>query len=582
MADIKDTLHPEGHLEDNLYPNIKADNVPNNSLGKIKLDSEVNSLLKLVGANTPSGAASSSIILAKTSDQGLWVGTDTGKWYYWNGSKYVAGGTWSQNTDPLVANEIDNKYGDTIVASSNSSVQIGDNTLDIGMVAAYDFQLDVGDNSALKVSYDYDTNITTTKITHGPLQVDEIDNSNGNAMLRYKSTENKVVVGTSEKPLTLMGSGDRPTYSKNGSDFSGEEITIKTDIKNITINNPCINLASNVISYTNGKYIDNNGNENSTVPFLSYIKKVKVTNYNRICLYFYNGGIQQPILGCFFDKDDNFISSMSSNKLYTDNNGAFIIKIPSNAEYFKLNSLKDTLSLLKQGNYCYLFYSKDEETTNYNYLYNDSLNKPFDFKGKKILAFGDSITAGVISPTYGVTQNSYIKLFANKVNATLVNKAVSGATIVNEATRSESIYTTITSTSEAADIIIISGGTNDYNLNKNLGTFDTEDTTTFYGAMRMICQYISDTWSNATVIFITPINVSKDISGYKKDRLNLYRNAIYEIATVFGYNVVNGIDLVPVNNQGNWNNYMIADADGVHPTEAGHKLYFRNLCNKLL
>ena len=230
MADIKDTLHPEGHLEDNLYPNIKADNVPNNSLGKIKLDSEVNSLLKLVGANTPSGAATSSTILAKTSDQGLWVGTDTGKWYYWNGSKYVAGGTWSQNVDPLVANEIDNKYGNAILSSNSTDVGLGDGALNVSVTAKQEFQLDAGDNSALIVSHDYDTNTTTTKITHGPLQVDEVDNSNSNAMLRYKSTENKVVVGTSENPLTLMGSGDRPTYSKDGSDFSGVNIPVETDI----------------------------------------------------------------------------------------------------------------------------------------------------------------------------------------------------------------------------------------------------------------------------------------------------------------------------------------------------------------
>lgn len=230
MADIKDTLHPEGHLEYNLYPNIKADNVPNNSLGKIKLDSEVNSLLKLVGANTPSGATTSSTILAKTSDQGLWVGTDTGKWYYWNGSKYVAGGTWSQNVDPLVANTIQNKYGDIIASSSNTQLILGDDALNVGITTNYEFQLDVGDNSALIASYDYETDITTTKITHGPLQVDEVDNSNGNAMLRYKSTENKVVVGTSEKPLTLMGSGDRPTYSKDGSDFEGKELAFQHEV----------------------------------------------------------------------------------------------------------------------------------------------------------------------------------------------------------------------------------------------------------------------------------------------------------------------------------------------------------------
>lgn len=48
-------------------------------------------------------------------------------------------------------------------------------------------------------------------------------------MLRYKS----IVVGSSEKPLTLMGSDDRPAYSKDGADFSGVDIpAIKDDIIN--------------------------------------------------------------------------------------------------------------------------------------------------------------------------------------------------------------------------------------------------------------------------------------------------------------------------------------------------------------
>ena len=78
---------------------------------------------------------------------------------------------------------------------------------------------------------DTDETITGTKTFTSPVKTDEIDNTNDNAMLRYKSTENKVVLGGSTIPTTIMGSGDRPTYSKNGSDFDGKPLALLSDVK---------------------------------------------------------------------------------------------------------------------------------------------------------------------------------------------------------------------------------------------------------------------------------------------------------------------------------------------------------------
>ena len=72
--------------------------------------------------------------------------------------------------------------------------------------------------------------ITGSKTFKQPIRANEIDNENGNAMLRYKETEGKNVVGGSNYPLTLMGSGDRPTYSKDGSDFEGNPLALKSDV----------------------------------------------------------------------------------------------------------------------------------------------------------------------------------------------------------------------------------------------------------------------------------------------------------------------------------------------------------------
>ena len=75
-----------------------------------------------------------------------------------------------------------------------------------------------------------DETISGTKTFSSPIKTDEVDNSNGNAIARYKSTENKVVLGGSTIPTTIMGSGDRPNYSKDGSDFTGEPLALLSDV----------------------------------------------------------------------------------------------------------------------------------------------------------------------------------------------------------------------------------------------------------------------------------------------------------------------------------------------------------------
>ena len=84
-----------------------------------------------------------------------------------------------------------------------------------------------------KVDISSDQTITGQKTFMAHIKNDEIDNTNGNAMVRYKSSENKVVLGGSTIPTTIMGSGDRPTYSKNGSDFEGKPLALYSDIKTI-------------------------------------------------------------------------------------------------------------------------------------------------------------------------------------------------------------------------------------------------------------------------------------------------------------------------------------------------------------
>lgn len=95
MADIITTLHPENDADTNLYPNIKRDNIPDGSVNASKLDPNV---LSLIGSLKPSGTDTSTNILAFTYNKGIYVATDNGHWYYWNGSNYVDGGVYQAVT----------------------------------------------------------------------------------------------------------------------------------------------------------------------------------------------------------------------------------------------------------------------------------------------------------------------------------------------------------------------------------------------------------------------------------------------------------------------------------------------------
>lgn len=91
MTDIITTLHPENDAETNLYPNIKGENIPDGAINASKLDSNV---ISMIGSLNPSGVDTEANILLKTSNEGIWVGSDTGHWYYWNGTQYVDGGVY--------------------------------------------------------------------------------------------------------------------------------------------------------------------------------------------------------------------------------------------------------------------------------------------------------------------------------------------------------------------------------------------------------------------------------------------------------------------------------------------------------
>lgn len=73
--------------------------------------------IESLGQLQPSGTDTSTNILAKTSADGIWIATDNGHWYYWNGTQYADGGQYLSNAN-VFAN-----YGNILKLGFNNANQ---------------------------------------------------------------------------------------------------------------------------------------------------------------------------------------------------------------------------------------------------------------------------------------------------------------------------------------------------------------------------------------------------------------------------------------------------------------------------
>ena len=119
MTDFITTLHPENDSSVNLYPNIKKENIPSNAIDRNKLDDTVNALLDSINELHPSGTDTSTNILAYTTNKGIYVATDNGHWYYWNGSQYVDGGVYISSIDTTTLSDLESSFNDIFSVSKN-------------------------------------------------------------------------------------------------------------------------------------------------------------------------------------------------------------------------------------------------------------------------------------------------------------------------------------------------------------------------------------------------------------------------------------------------------------------------------
>ena len=141
-----------------------------------------------------------------------------------------------------------------------------------------------------------------------------------------------------------------------------------------------------------------------------------------------------------------------------------------------------------------------------------------------------------------------------------------------------------------ADGIVVFGGTNDFGHgDAPLGTFSDTTDETFYGATKNLCVKLLERYPGKPIVILTPLhrcsenNILGDDRGHKMalgQPLSAFVQAIREVAEYYSLPV---LDLWAVS--GMQPNVPIIKEklmpDGLHPSDAGHRLIAERLSNFL-
>ena len=214
-------------------------------------------------------------------------------------------------------------------------------------------------------------------------------------------------------------------------------------------------------------------------------------------------------------------------------------------------------------------------------------------EGKKLGVIGDSITVGYMvtgknaDDTWAggyVTKKWYDYVVERYGFASVQANAEIGRSFTKDGSMSTRITQKIKELDSDLDVIVVFGGTNDFNWSPTIGSMDdapaeTSGGLSFFSALRFTAEYLLTNYPNARIIFMTPLP-RKNSEGFNgKDtngkRVLDYADAISEMCRCYGF------DLVDLNHVGGF--YVWNDAwlnahmmDGLHPNETGTEIYVKN------
>ena len=208
----------------------------------------------------------------------------------------------------------------------------------------------------------------------------------------------------------------------------------------------------------------------------------------------------------------------------------------------------------------------------------------YNLSGKKIIAYGDSITSN----------GQYLRYAERKIGVTIKNAGISSTTMTpssNPATNGD-LLTSFNGTCpdlSKYDIVTIAHGTNDLSSSVPIGeigsiTDKLLDTNTFYGAYRKVIETIINNYPHIRIVLCTPIHkytiheANEAVANGAGHKLKDYVDAIHNLANMYSLIVCDMYKDCGIN----YLNYTTYMPDGVHPNDYGGELMGKCYINSLL
>lgn len=208
----------------------------------------------------------------------------------------------------------------------------------------------------------------------------------------------------------------------------------------------------------------------------------------------------------------------------------------------------------------------------------------YNLNGKKIIAYGDSITSN----------GQYLDYAVRKIGVTIKNAGISSTTMTPSSNPGSNgdLLTSFNGTCpdlSEYDIVTIAHGTNDLSSNVPIGEIglitDTSlDTNTFYGAYRKVVETIIKNYPHIRIVLCTPIHkhttreANEAVANSAGHVLKDYVNAIHNLANMYSLIVCDMYKDCGIN----YLNYTTYMPDGVHPNDYGGELMGKCYINSLL
>jgi lysophospholipase L1-like esterase/outer membrane murein-binding lipoprotein Lpp len=402
-----------------------------------------------------------------TGTTGVYLVTADGKWYYWNGSAWTAGGTY-QSTG-IAAKSITKELLSTSYFEEKAKIRIDNNPYDFAPLKS-DGTVTLTAQSKVAGTFS-DANPSSPFVGEKEMKITLTADSSGNAFLAYDLSPDAVA------KVNAIG------YLHFGLWVNKADIAAMTDFSGVRtfflgVFNDLGAFIDQVSHVHSNLYVGQTGMSGRFVIDAEYGDYLHVT-------------VKLPSTG---------------STAYRILVGARYVATGSN---YRLSIAKVIL-----GDTFYYF-------NRYKNIYQGEYKTENPLFGKSIVYKGDSILNGS-NDTSG--RRGWTGRIRDKNNMTMTNSAVNGALISDKGAGYHCIANNISNLPATADYVIFEGGANDYFNRMPIGTISdgyaaTLDKTTFCGAFESVCKQILQKYPGKKIGYIIVyklLNSTADRTGQKE------------------------------------------------------------------